>query len=62
MEETIICVGENMPEKLTVRDNAKVMKEESIICRILRLLAEEHLISLEEELRGKAVFQKEAEE
>ncbi|WP_208068612.1 hypothetical protein [Extibacter sp. GGCC_0201] len=55
-------MGENMPEKLTVRDNAKVMKEESIMCRILRLLAEEHLISLEEELRGKAVFQKEAEE
>ncbi|KMZ55152.1 hypothetical protein [Dorea sp. D27] len=50
-----------MPEKSTAGKNAIRIKEESILFKILRLLAEEHLISLEEELKGKELLQKEAE-
>lgn len=49
-----------MHEKQITREDYKQMREENIIIRILRLLAEEQLISLEEEIRGKEIFRKEA--
>lgn len=51
-----------MPEKLTEGKNVIRIKEESIIFKTLRLLAGEHLISLEEELEGKETFRKGAGE
>lgn len=49
-----------MQEKQVTRKKNKQMREENIILKILRLLAEEQLISLEEEIRGKELFRKES--
>lgn len=49
-----------MWEEQIIRDNDKRNREENIIIKILRLLADEHFISLEEEIRGKEFLKKEA--
>ena len=49
-----------MQEKHITREDYKQMREENIVIRILRLLAEEQLISLEEEIKGKEFLRKEA--
>lgn len=48
-----------MSEERVVGKYVKRKKEENIIYEILRLLAEEHFISLEEEIRGKEILQRE---
>lgn len=58
IEETIICVGDDMSEQFADGNENKRIKEEKMIFRMLRLLAEEHLISLEEEMKGKELFQR----
>lgn len=56
--ETIICVSDDMSEKFTTASINRQLESGNIIFRMLHLLAEEHLISLEEELKGKELFQR----
>lgn len=48
-----------MLEKQIASGDNKRIKEEKIIIKTLRLLAEEHLITLEEEIIGTELFHKE---
>ncbi len=49
-----------MSEKLiTIKKADKKVKEQNIMLKVLRLLAEEQLITIEEELKGEELIRKE---
>lgn len=53
---TKIDTGACMSKKVMVKNDKIEVLEQNIILKILRLLAQENLISLEEEMRGEKII------